>query len=71
MLHFTCHPVNDYCNASLYHAVSPDWCGTWSERVQKMMGMKEIPAVLNGCCGNVTPSSPTPFRSSASATSPL
>lgn len=58
MLHFTCHPVNDYCTASLYHAVSPDWCGTWSERVQKMMGMQQIPAVLNGCCGNVNPWNP-------------
>lgn len=58
MLHFTCHPVNDYCTASLYHAVSPDWCGTWSERVQKMMGMDQIPAVLNGCCGNVNPWNP-------------
>ena len=58
MLHFTCHPVNDYCTASLYHAVSPDWCGTWSERVQKMMGMGEIPTVLNGCCGNINPWDP-------------
>lgn len=58
MLHFTCHPVNDYCTASLYHAVSPDWCGTWSERVQQMMGVDQIPAVLNGCCGNVNPWNP-------------
>ena len=58
MLHFTCHPVNDYCTATLYHAVSPDWCGTWSERVQKMMGMAQIPTVLNGCCGNINPWNP-------------
>ena len=58
MLHFTCHPVNDFCTPSLFNAVSPDWPGTWSERLQAQMGIDEIPMVLNGCCGNINPFDP-------------
>lgn len=58
LMHFTCHPVNDFCTPSLYNAVSSDWPGTWSERTQKLMGMESIPMVLNGCCGNINPWDP-------------
>lgn len=58
MLHFTCHPVNDIGNPSLYNSVSADWPGVWSEELQKKMGMEHIPTVLNGCCGNVNPFNP-------------
>ncbi len=58
MLHFTCHPVNDFCTPSLYNAISPDWCGVWAERLQKAMNIGEIPMVLNGCCGNINPYDP-------------
>lgn len=27
LLHFTCHPVNAYCNDATYYAVSADWPG--------------------------------------------
>ena len=58
MLHFTCHPVNDYCTPTLYNAVSPDWCGVWAEELQKKLGIESVPSVLNGCCGNVNPHDP-------------
>ena len=58
MLHFTCHPVNDYCTKTLYNCVSSDWPGTWSENLQKKLGIRYIPTVLNGCCGNVNPFDP-------------
>ncbi len=58
MLHFTCHPVNDYCTPSLYNCVSPDWPGVWSESLQDKLNIKNLPTVLNGCCGNVNPFDP-------------
>ncbi len=58
LLHFTCHPVNDFCTPSLHYAVSPDWCGTWSEKLQQKLNIGEIPTVLNGCCGNINPYDP-------------
>jgi hypothetical protein len=58
LLHFTCHPVNDFCTPSLHHAVTPDWCGTWTEGLQRKLGIGEIPTVLNGCCGNINPYDP-------------
>ena len=58
LLHFTCHPVNDFCTPSLYNSISPDWCGVWSERLQNTMRIGEIPTVLNGCCGNINPYDP-------------
>ena len=58
LLHFTCHPVCDFCTPSLHYAVSPDWCGTWSEGLQRKLGIGEIPTVLNGCCGNINPYDP-------------
>jgi len=58
MLHFTCHPVNDYCTPSLYNSVTSDWPGIWSENLQKKMEVKNLPTVLNGCCGNINPFNP-------------
>ena len=58
LMHFTCHPVNDFCTPSLYNSVSSDWPGIWSEHIQKLMGMESIPMVLNGCCGNINPWDP-------------
>ncbi|MBE6929106.1 MAG: hypothetical protein E7463_02400 [Ruminococcaceae bacterium] len=58
MLHFTCHPVNDYCTPSRYHCVSSDWPGVWSEVLQRSLHIGQIPTVLNGCCGNVNPYNP-------------
>ncbi|MBE6883929.1 MAG: hypothetical protein E7487_04935 [Ruminococcaceae bacterium] len=58
LLHFTCHPVNDFCTPSLYHAVTPDWPGTWSEQLQSKLNIGNIPMVLNGCCGNINPYDP-------------
>lgn len=58
MLHFTCHPVNDYCTRSLYNCTSPDWCGVWAEELQKKLNIRSVPSVLNGCCGNINPHDP-------------
>ena len=58
MLHFTCHPVNDFCTPSLFHCVSSDWPGIWAEELQKKLNIRHIPTVLNGCCGNVNPFDP-------------
>ena len=58
LLHFTAHPVCDFCTPSLYHAVSPDWCGVWSERLQEKLGFGTIPMVMNGSCGNINPYDP-------------
>lgn len=58
MLHFTCHPVNDYCTSALYNSVSSDWPGVWAENIQEKLNIKNIPTVLNGCCGNVNPHDP-------------
>jgi len=58
LLHFTCHPVNDFCTPSLYYSVSPDWPGTWSEQLQEKLKIGDIPTVLNGCCGNINPYDP-------------
>ncbi len=55
MLHFTCHPVNDYCTPELFNSISPDWCGVWAEELQKKLNIRTLPSVLNGCCGNVNP----------------
>lgn len=55
MLHFTCHPVNDYCTPALFNSVSPDWCGAWAEGLQQKLNIRTTPSVLNGCCGNVNP----------------
>lgn len=58
LLHFTCHPVNDYCTPTLYNSVTSDWPGIWSENLQKKLGIKTMPTVLNGCCGNINPFDP-------------
>lgn len=58
MLHFTCHPVNDYCSRVYYNAASPDWCGAWAKGMKDRLGIKNVPSVLNGCCGNVNPHDP-------------
>lgn len=58
MLHFTSHPVNDFCTPSLKYCASPDWCGVWAEELQKKLNIRSIPSVLNGCCGNVNPHDP-------------
>lgn len=58
MLHFTCHPVNDFCTPSLYHGVSPDWPGIWAEKLQHKLNIEHLPMVLNGCCGNINPFDP-------------
>ena len=58
MLHFTCHPVNDFCTHTLHYSVSSDWPGVWAEELQKKSSIENIPTVLNGCCGNVNPFDP-------------
>ena len=58
MLHFTCHPVNDYCTESLYNCASPDWCGVLAEELQKKLNIRTVPSALNGCCGNINPHDP-------------
>ena len=58
LLHFTCHPVNLFCNPATKQVVSPDWPGVWSEILQRRLNIENIPLVLNGCCGNVNPIDP-------------
>lgn len=58
LLHFTCHPVNAYCNDATYYAVSADWCGTWAKAAGEGLHTKHLPLVINGCCGNSNPINP-------------
>lgn len=58
ILNFTCHPVNGYCNPETYDDVSADWPGCWANQVKEMTGAKELPLVINGCCGNTNPIDP-------------
>ncbi|MBQ0104847.1 MAG: hypothetical protein KBT47_02290 [Armatimonadetes bacterium] len=54
---FACHPVNLFCSFQ-YNCISPDWPGVWSEMMKKSLRMKNLPLVLNGCCGNINPIDP-------------
>ena len=58
LLHFTCHPVNAYCNDATYYAVSADWPGTWAQAAAERLHTKHLPLVINGCCGNSNPIDP-------------
>lgn len=58
LLHFTCHPVNAYCNDATYYAVSADWPGTWAQAAAERLHTKRLPLVINGCCGNSNPIDP-------------
>ena len=58
LLHFTCHPVNAYCNDATYYAVSADWCGTWAKAAGEGLHTRHLPLVINGCCGNSNPIDP-------------
>ena len=58
ILHFTCHPVNAYCNPDTYDDVSADWPGCWANQVSKEYKMSQLPLVINGCCGNTNPIDP-------------
>ncbi len=58
ILHFTCHPVNGYCNPETYNAVSADWPGCWAKEMKERLGLNELPLTINGCCGNTNPIDP-------------
>ena len=53
VLHFSCHPVNVY--ATVPHAISSDWPGTWAAGVEHLLGDGCVGLVANGCCGNLNP----------------
>ncbi len=57
LLHFTCHPVNDffYRGKGSRPRVSADWPGAWGAALQAVHGSSCVPLVLNGCCGNINP----------------
>ena len=58
MLHFTCHPVNAYCNPDTYLDVSADWPGVWAQMMQERCNTQKLPITINGCCGNTNPIDP-------------
>ena len=58
ILHFTCHPVNAYCNPDTYYDVSADWPGVWADMVRNRMNVGQLPVTINGCCGNTNPIDP-------------
>ncbi len=57
LLHFTCHPVNEfyYRGRGAHPRVSADWPGAWSAALQAVHGAACSPLILNGCCGNINP----------------
>lgn len=50
LLHFTCHPIYGYPN----RYVIGDWPGAWSALMEAQHG--GVALVVNGCCGNISPS---------------
>ena len=52
LLHHTCHPTHGYPT----RYVIADWPGAWADGVRAELGGQCVPLVLNGCCGNVSPS---------------
>ena len=58
LLHFTCHPVNAFCNNATFYAVSADWCGNWASTAKVRLDANTLPLVINGCCGNTNPIDP-------------
>lgn len=58
MLHFTCHPVNAYCNPDTYYDVSADWPGVWAQMMCDRFNTDKLPITINGCCGNTNPIDP-------------
>ncbi len=51
LLHHTCHPVCVYPAK----AISGDWPGDWSCRMEQAMVPGAAALVVNGCCGNLNP----------------
>jgi len=50
--HHTCHPTHGYPT----RYVIADWPGAWADGARELLGDPCVPLVLNGCCGNVSPS---------------
>jgi hypothetical protein len=49
LLHHTCHPAHGYPT----RYITADWPGRWTDGMKGITGLRCVPLVVNGCCGNI------------------
>jgi len=54
LLHHTAHPVSLWGTCK----VTASWPGAWCRRFKEVVGDQCVPMMINGCCGNISPSNP-------------